>query len=330
VLSVGSQQLASYFAPQVLQPSPEAQAAIGLVVEPVERRAVNEVVELQASVDLPPHARAFASTQLPGTLRQIHIDRGTTVSAGDVIAEVESLAFADLQLELLRAHVQAQVLERTVEQLRQAPQAIAGKQLLEAENQYRTLNNRRDSLSRKLETLGVTPAQTRQLLDDRQLIPALPVRAPIDGTLIDFNQRIGQVVQAEEPLFEIHDLAQPLIQAYVSERDVARVRVGQQARIWIELAKKPQAALLYNMLAAATVTIADSEPTLAVPRSAVVREAARSYVFVQQPDGRFQRRAVGLGRNDDRFVEIVTGLQPGEIIATTGAAELRTAYAAVR
>ena len=51
--------------------------------------------------------------------------------------------------------------------------------------------------------------------------------------------------------------------------------------------------------------------------------------FVQAADGSFERRAVELGRADDRRVEVVRGLQAGERVAVAGAGALQTAYAAV-
>ena len=67
-----------------------------------------------------------------------------------------------------------------------------------------------------------------------------------------------------------------------------------------------------------------------VPLGAVVREGTRAFVFVQAKDGTFERRAVTLGRSDDRWVAITHGLAAGEYIAVTAAAELQTAYASVR
>ena len=72
------------------------------------------------------------------------------------------------------------------------------------------------------------------------------------------------------------------------------------------------------------------QPTLALPRSAVVYEGTRAYAFVRQPDGAFERVPVEPGRADDRFVEVVRGLKSGDPVAVRGTAELQTAYAAVK
>ena len=84
------------------------------------------------------------------------------------------------------------------------------------------------------------------------------------------------------------------------------------------------------MLARVSVSVSQQRVPLAVPRSAIIRDGTKSFVFVQKMDGSFQRRHVEVGRSDDRFVEIQGGLKAGEQVATQGSSELQTAFAAVR
>jgi len=189
---------------------------------------------------------------------------------------------------------------------------------------------------------------------------AVPVRSPIDGVVVGFDRTLGQAVKAEEPLFAVHDLTRPVVQGYVSERDLGRVRVGQKVRVrvagdpafvaegavarsgrvfgpdtrtlsvWVEFDRPPAQPLRHNQLARLTLVLGQPRPTPAVPRSAVVFEGTRAYAFVRQPDGAFERVPVELGRADDRFVEVVRGLTPGDPVAVRGTAELQTAYAGIK
>ena len=182
----------------------------------------------------------------------------------------------------------------------------------------------------------------------------------MDGVIVHFDRVLGQVLRADEPIFEIHDLSQVFVQAFVGERDLSRVQVGQPARIrliaypdfeaagqvarigpvvgvdsrtqavWIEFKNPPAVPLQHNMLARVTLTTDRSPPTLAVPLDAVVRDGLRSFVFVQKPDGTFDRRRVEVGRADDRFVEITSGLARGELVAIGGVPQLQTAYSSLR
>jgi multidrug efflux pump subunit AcrA (membrane-fusion protein) len=74
----------------------------------------------------------------------------------------------------------------------------------------------------------------------------------------------------------------------------------------------------------------DNHPSaLAVQIGAVFREGTQTFVFVQNGDT-YERRSVALGRADDRFAEVRSGLKAGEIVAITAVDELQTAFASVR
>jgi Cu(I)/Ag(I) efflux system membrane fusion protein len=84
------------------------------------------------------------------------------------------------------------------------------------------------------------------------------------------------------------------------------------------------------MLARVTLAVKQNEPMLAVPIGAIIREGMRSFVFVEDGTGLLTRRAVKTGRADDRWVEIIDGLKPGEGVAVKGAGNLQTAHASLR
>jgi multidrug efflux pump subunit AcrA (membrane-fusion protein) len=211
-----------------------------------------------------------------------------------------------------------------------------------------------------LEAVGLTARQVEKLLQDKKLVETLPLRAPISGTVIQFNKVLGQAIKTEETLFAIHDLAHVWVQGYLFERDVGRVRTGQQVRVrlaadpqflaegvvvrsgrtfgvedrtlsvWVELKETPKQPLPYNLLAQLTATLGRSRPVLAVPLESLVSDGLRSYLFVRRSDETFERRLVETGRADDRFIEITSGLEVGEPIAVRGATELQTTYASLR
>jgi multidrug efflux pump subunit AcrA (membrane-fusion protein) len=212
----------------------------------------------------------------------------------------------------------------------------------------------------KLEAVGLTAGQVKQLLSDKKLAETLHLRAPIGGTVVQLNKVLGQTVKANEPFFAVHDLSHVWVQGYLSEREVARVRLGQGVRVrlvadphflaegvvirsartfgvedrtlsmWVELNMVPAQPLPYNLLARLTITLDRPGPILAVPSEALVQDGPRSYVFVRKPDETFERRLVETGRADDRYVDITSGLEVGEAIAIRGASELQTAYASLR
>lgn len=360
VVTRGGHELSSLFFLGVLRIGAETARTIGLKVEPATPRVVDRILSFDGALDVPPQQRTTASSQLSGKLVNIRVDRGQSVKAGEVLAEIASLELQDIQLELLRNHLDSELWSGTLARLRSVSDSVPRRQVLETEGRVRTLETKSANLRQKLLTLGLTAPQIDQVLKTKRVLEAFPVRAPIAGAVVDFDRMLGQVVRADESLFEIHDMSQVRVQAFVGERDSSRVQVGQTARVrlvahpdlhlegkvtrlgpvvgadsrtqaaWIEFQQPPSVSLQHNMAARVTLTTDRPASSLAVPLNAVVRDGLRSFVFVQKTDGTFDRRRVELGRADDRFVEIKSGLTSGETIATSGVPQIQTAYAAVR
>ena len=360
VVTRGGHELSSLFFLGVLRIGSETARSIGLKVEPVTPRVVDRILSFDGALDVPPQRRTAASAQLAGKLVNIRVDRGQSVTAGEVLAEIASLELQDIQLELLRNHLDSELWSGTLARLREVGDSVPRRLVLETAGRVRTLETRSASLRQKLLTLGLTSRQVDGVLKTKRVVDALPVRAPIAGVVVDFDRKLGQVVRADESLFEIHDMSHVWVQAFVGERDSARVQIGQKARIrlvahpdleaegtvtrigpvvgadsrtqaaWIEFQQPPSVSLQHNMSARVTLTTDQPAASLAVPLNAVVRDGLRSFVFVKKSDGTFDRRRIELGRADDRFVEIKNGLTSGEMIATSGVPQIQTAFAAVR
>ncbi|MFO1045823.1 MAG: efflux RND transporter periplasmic adaptor subunit [Planctomycetaceae bacterium] len=360
VVTRGGHQLSSLFFLGTLRIGPETARTIGLKVEPVSEHVVDRIQSFDGGLVIPADRRTMASSQLGGKLQNIRVDRGQSVRAGDVLAEIASLELRDIQLSLLRAHLDGGLWHDTLARRRAAGDAVPRRTILETEGQMKTFDTQVASLRQKLLMLGITSSQIDEVLKTGRVIDAVPVRATINGTIVDFDRMLGQVVRADEALFEIHDVTQVWVQAFVGERDSALVKVGQKARIrlvaypdletegtvtrigpvvgadsrtqaaWIEFTSPPSVPLQHNMAARVTLTTDRPLPTLAIPLSAVVRDGLRSFVFVQKTDGTFDRRRIELGRADDRLVEVKSGLRRGESVATGGVPQIQTAFAAVR
>jgi RND family efflux transporter MFP subunit len=362
VVTVGGQVLSSFFILGSLRLSPEGIRNVGLKVEPATKRVVEDVRTLDGLIDLPPGRVATVSSQLVGTLSRIHVDRGARVVAGQTIAEVAGLPLQDTQLEMLRADLDAKLLLGTLERIKSVGQTpiVAVRRIWETETAHAAAENRRESARQTLMTLGMTSGEVDEILVSGTPKPTLPIRSPIDGVVVRFERVLGESVANDEPLFEIHDLSGQWAKAFLSEREAASVRIDTPARVrllsdpsfvaegrvvqsarmvgvenrtmaaWIEFASHSDKPLHRNLLARITATISQPEATLAVPISAVVSEGTSKYLFIQKEGGLLERKSVDLGRSDDRFVEVRTGLTVGEKVAVQGTAELQTTYASVR
>jgi RND family efflux transporter MFP subunit len=160
---------------------------------------------------------------------------------------------------------------------------------------------------------------------------------------------VGDDVEPSRHLFEVADLSAVLAIGRVFEAQIGRVAVGQKVRVrvpsypgdvfegvverlggkldptsrslavYVRVAN-PDERLRPHMRATLSLITGGADLALAIPKSALLGEAGQLYVFVQDEDRpeRFERRALVLGVSNDRFVEVIEGLYPGERVVTEG------------
>ncbi len=362
VVSRGGQILSSFFVLGVLRLSPEGIRNVGLKAEAAEPRVVQEIVEFDGRVDLRPSDIAEVSSQMTGILHRVLVDRGDEVKAGQVVAEITGLQLHDTQLEMVQAHLEAELLSTTLVRLEamQDSKGVAARRLWETENKRDLAVNRSESAQSKLIAMGISEEQVDSIILSRQPMLGLPIRTPIDGVVMNLNKTLGETISEEEPILEIQNLSRPWIHGFVSESQARQVSVGAPARVriaadpnfvgegrvarsartlvgenrtlgvWLELDEMPEQIIQRNLMARISVTIGQHDSRLAVPTSAVLRDGTRTYVFVQKAEGLIERRFVELGPADDRYVAVAKGLSRGERVVIQGVAELQTTYASVR
>jgi len=78
------------------------------------------------------------------------------------------------------------------------------------------------------------------------------------------------------------------------------------------------------MFAEVRLAIAMGRAFPAVPASAVLADEGRDFVFVRHTDDYFVRRPLTKGRAAGGYVEVLEGLQTGQIVAISGAFLLKS------
>lgn len=364
VVTTGAHVLSTYFVLGSLRLTPEGIRNIGLKVEPVGQQAIDQVVDFDGQIDLPPENQAVISAPLAGIVQALHVEPGQSVKRGDLLVEVGNLVFQQTQIELVRDQLDAKLLEATSKRLNAATrfdsQVITQRRIWEIDSQLRGAINRRDSARRSLLAIGLVDREIDAITDSRTSLVAIPVRSPIDGIVVRIDRALGESVNQEQSLLEIHDLTKPWVKGMLSEIEGTEVPEGTTVRIrfpgnldliaegkvirsdrivdestrtvnvWISMDQTPATVLPKNLLVRISAILSQGEARVAVPNSAIAREGTRAYVFTQAGDGLISRKRVDLGRSDDRNTEIRGGVSLGEVVAIQGVAELQTTYATIR
>ncbi len=175
---------------------------------------------------------------------------------------------------------------------------------------------------RKLELWGITPEQIEAPASDG--VPHITVYANAAGTVVERKVTQGQYVNAGETLLTVADLSEVWIKVDVYEEQLPQIHPGQDVNIttealpnrtlhghvqFIEPTTNPQTRtvpvhvhlpnpgmrLMPGMFVSATFVSRAAQPSLVVPRSAVLDTGTRKIVYVARADGVFEAREVQIG-----------------------------------
>jgi cobalt-zinc-cadmium efflux system membrane fusion protein len=206
-----------------------------------EPGTAESVTIAQGRIEVPTSQKLFASAPLDGRIRRIVVEHGQSVRKGQQLAELESLEFQSLQLDLIQARATLTQASANLERLKNlaASDAIARKDLWELQTQHDVTKHSVETLRRKLSVVGLSVEAISQIektdlanLDSAQeLSSVLPIRAPGDGLIAEFNLVPGQVVERQRSLFEIHDPSKMWVRAYLFEQDAQGVKIGQVVHV---------------------------------------------------------------------------------------------------
>ena len=183
--------------------------------------------------------------------------------------------------------------------------------------------------------------------------PTIHVKATLAGTVTERHVFVGEPIEPGKVLFRIADLSKVHVKCHVYEADVGKVGLGQKARFYFEaypdqpfegtaeflggeLEEEPRSLPVWfsltnpglrvrpNMRAGVRIITGAIADVLAVPVNAVLGDAGNYFVYVENGDV-YERKTVVIGKRDDRYVEIVEGLVPGDVVVTQGNYQLHFA-----
>jgi len=221
--------------------------------------------------------------------------------------------------------------------------------LIQAQNDLRSTETALEAARNKLRILGLTDEAITAFQEKGRINPETTILAPIAGTVVQRKIGPGQYVNsgASDPVFVIGDLSTVWLTAFVRETEASAVSVGQE--LTFNLLALPGCTLIgrINYVAAAidpatrrltvratvdnasgqlkpemfaTVTIyaPGEQPSVGVPKQALIYEGDQVRVWVAHEDKSIELRQIKTGLTNGDLVEVHGNLRPGEQIVTKG------------
>lgn len=199
----------------------------------------------------------------------------------------------------------------------------------------------------RLALLGLSDGVIDTIEKSQQALLRVPYFAPFSGVVTKLGVQHGMYVQPGVEMMTVANTNEVWLLTDVFEKQIDWVRTGK----WVEIdlpalklfAKEAKVDYLYPELDAKTRTLkvrvslpnpegqfkpgmlatvriygGPTEPVLQIPSNALIRTEQQSRVIVQTADQQFAVRQVSIGDVVRDRVEILSGLQAGERVVTSG------------
>ncbi len=338
--------------PDVVVPlSQDAIERAGIVVAPVASGTSATEIRLPGVVEPNAYRQVVVTPLVGGRVTKVSLALGDRVRRGQTLAEIYSPALAEAQTRYVSAQAMLDAHDRELLRTQKLVEiGAASRQELEkihAEHAAQTAAVQ--SVRSQLELLGVSASALEKMAPGHSVSATTNVPAPIDGVVTERGANVGLNVDTATKLFTVVDLSTVWVVADVYEKDFSRVRVGtdaavttsaypdlrlrgrvsyidprvstetRTAKVRVEV-PNPRGELRLGMYADVMVTGASGASMPMVPRIAVQNVGERTVVYLANPrePGKFTEREVRLGQTSGEQVEVVSGVQPGDMVVAEG------------
>jgi Cu(I)/Ag(I) efflux system membrane fusion protein len=293
----------------------------GVQTEVAERRTLNTVVRAPGTVQEDERRKSVVSLRFEGFIDTVEdVTTGTHVHKGQRLMRIYGPSLSSAAAEYLSA-------------LNASPNAGISNQALRGAR-------------RRLENLDAPEKFIADIERTREIPAYVSWPAPQDGEIVERIAVNGMRAAPGDVLFRIADHDVVWVLADIAERDLSLIEVGQKAsvrlrgypdrvftgkvtliyphlmaetrtaRLRIEL-PNPDGVLRPDMYADVEIATGTESPVLTVSNSAVIDSGERQIVLLDKGEGRFEPRAVKLGRRGGGRVEIKEGLAENDKVVVS-------------
>lgn len=324
--------------------SPGLEDTAGIQTVVARRVTLAASVECTARIDYDSARIADVRSLVPGVVRSLRVELGDRVSRRAPLVDLESMRVGEIQgsLESTMERVRTAQANRDRQLALREGDVSSRRQLELAEQELAEANAELHTASAALRMAGASRSGTSG---------RYTLSAPIAGVVVRRPAIVGMLATESTSLATVADTSVMWAVCEVSERDAARLVLGQRMRVsvpgidaalvgditWIGAEVDPRTRtvsaraaldnadgrLRANQFATAAIETAARQAAVSVPRSAIQRVGERSVVFVRTAKGVFEPRVVRVGEGGE-VVQIEGRIRDGDSVVTTGAVLLRT------
>jgi len=301
---------------------------IGVRIAPVMQGPLQQRIRTVGTVTYNETSVRDINTKIGGWIETLYVN-----AEGEPVERDEPL-FSIYSPELYQAQEEYLLAWRTRQERGAPPPGRAGIDLLE-------------SARTRLEYFDISDEQIRALEEAGKPQKSLTIVSPYKGIVIEKRATEGMRIEPGMAVYRVADLSTVWVQTTLYEHQLPLVDVGQeatmtlpflpgetfngraayvypylneqarQARVRLEF-ENPAGTLKPGMYATVEIETPIEDDVVLAPREAVITTGERRVAFVSLGDGRFEPREVRTGLSVGGKVQILDGLETGEMVVTSG------------
>jgi membrane fusion protein (multidrug efflux system) len=297
-------------------------ASVPVEVTSVERRSISSFIETNGTLEAENEVDIVARVTAP--VVSLEVEEGMQVRQGQLLARLDDSEL-ESRAEISRVNLQeAELAFERARTLRDS-QLVSPEEFEQAQTRVETARAQYES--------------------DRIQLSYTEIRAPFGGLIVARYIGLAEQVGPGDALFRISDFTPLLCHIQIPERDLPKLRVGQRALLTFEawpekrfsaevLRIRPivdgttgtvrvtldvdaEGRLRPGMFARVFVETETRENTLVIPKAALSLESIGDTVYVADGDTA-SRRNVELGFREGDRVEVLAGVDEGELVIVVG------------
>jgi cobalt-zinc-cadmium efflux system membrane fusion protein len=310
--------------------SQEQQKLLGIVLGQPILRSMNGTLKANGMLDVPPQNMVTVSAPLGGFVKSTELLQGMKVKKGQTVIVLQHPDYIQLQEDYLTSKNQLEFLDLEYKRQEELSKenVTAAKALQQAKSNYFGTKAKVQGLRAKLKLININP----QELENGEIQNTISIPSPISGFVTEVNVNIGMHVNPTDVLFKIIDTEHLHAEAQVFEKDVPRLKIGQQVRVYLSNENKERLAKVFligkEITAERTVRVhchlegedpslipglyfkalieTDPQQVTTLPNEAVVDFENKQYVFVEQKAGVLEYEMIEISKlkSEEDFTEV--------------------------
>jgi cobalt-zinc-cadmium efflux system membrane fusion protein len=311
--------------------------------------------EFTATVQPNQNELADVTALIRGRVVKVYVDVGQDVKKDALLAMLHSTDLGVAEGAYLKAAArlhEAELAHRRARDLYEQ-KVVSLAELQRREATMKTAWAEAREMQNRLELFGVSQQEVERLEREQTIKADVTLRAPFDGRVIMRNITRGEVVETQQKLFTVADLADLWVVGNVPEKDVQFIRKDQKVDVIVSAyphaivpgtityvgdvldpatrtmrlrvtVLNPDRLLKPEMFATVRVYVAPTPDALTVPLEAVQIGPTGTMVFVQRGTNDFEVRTVKVGSEQGEVVTVLEGVSAGEQVVTKGSFVLKS------